>query len=349
MTLQTAPKLLFRVDASTAMGSGHLMRCLALAQAWQDREGKAIFAVATDIGNLQTRLETEEIIVYQLSVSSGSKEDGEAVISLAEELGVSWVVVDGYQFGGDYQQQLKNAGLKVLFIDDYGHAEHYFADLILNQNVSASEGLYPSREPNTHFLLGTNYTLLRREFQAYQKWQRDIPDVARKILVTLGGGNPDNITLKVMEALSAIRDSSLKTIVIVGGSNPHYQQLAQIAEQSPSSMVLKQNITNMPELIAWADLAIAAGGSTNWELAFMGLPSVIITVAENQSAIAQQLGKMGVTLRLGWYHELTVDQLTATISELLSAQKQRQKMSEKGSELVDGVGTQRIIKAIKNE
>jgi spore coat polysaccharide biosynthesis predicted glycosyltransferase SpsG len=96
-------------------------------------------------------------------------------------------------------------------------------------------------------------------------------------------------------------------------------------------MTLKQNVTNMPEWMAWADLAIAAGGSTNWELALMGLPSVIITVAENQSAfakhgripIAQQLGKMGISISLGWHQKLTVKQLTTAISELLSTPKQR--------------------------
>ena len=103
----------------------------------------------------------------------------------------------------------------------------------------------------------------------------------------------------------------------------------------------------MPEWMAWADLAIAAGGSTNWELAFMGLPSVIITVAENQSAIAQQLGKMGVTISLGWYQQLTVNQLTTAILSLLSAQQKRQQMSEKGRQLVDGLGSQRIIEKMR--
>ncbi|MDR9404932.1 MAG: UDP-2,4-diacetamido-2,4,6-trideoxy-beta-L-altropyranose hydrolase, partial [Halothece sp. Uz-M2-17] len=333
--------LLFRVDASTAIGSGHIMRCLALAQAWQNLGGNAIFSVATDIGKLQTRLETEGITIHQLSVRSGSREDGEAVIALAQKLGVSWVVVDGYQFGGDYQQQLKTAGLKVLFVDDYGHAEHYSADLVLNQNLGANENLYPYRENDTQLLLGTDYALLRREFWQWRHWKREIPQTARKIFVTLGGSDPDNVTLKVMHALSAIETEALEVVVIVGGSNPHYEQLQAVAPVSPVSMTLKQNVTNMPEWMAWADVAIAAGGSTNWELAFMGLPSVIITVAENQSAIAQQLGKMGVTISLGWYQKLTVNQLTTAISDLLPAQQKRQQMSEKGKQLVDGLGSQR--------
>jgi UDP-2,4-diacetamido-2,4,6-trideoxy-beta-L-altropyranose hydrolase len=339
--------LLFRVEASIAIGSGHIMRCLALAQAWQNLEGNAIFAVATDIGKLQTRLETEGIIIHQLSVTSGSIEDGEAVIALAQKLGVSWVVVDGYQFGGNYQQQLKAAGLNLLFVDDYGHAEHYSADLVLNQNLGANENLYPHRENDTQLLLGTQYALLRREFWQWRNWKREIPPTAGKVLVTLGGADPDNVTLKVMQALSAIETEGLEVVVIVGGSNPHYEQLQQVAQASPVSMTLKQNVTNMSEWMAWADIAVAAGGSTNWELAFMGLPSVIITVAENQSAIAQQLGKMGITISLGWHQQLTVHQLTTAVSELLSAQKQRQQMSEKGRQLVDGLGSQRVIEMMR--
>ena len=341
--------LLFRVEASIAIGSGHLMRCLALAQAWQNLGGNTIFAVATDIGKLQTRLETEAITIHQLSVTSGSKEDGEAIIALAQKLEVSWVVVDGYQFGGNYQQQLKAAGLNLLFIDDYGHAEHYSADLVLNQNLSADERFYPHRENYSQLLLGTKYALLRREFWQWRHWKREIPPTARKIFVTLGGSDPDNVTLNVMHALSAIETEGLEVVVIVGGSNPHYEQLQRVAQASPVSMTLKQNVTNMPEWMAWADLAIAAGGSTNWELAFMGLPSVIITVAENQSAIAQQLGKMGITVSLGWYQQLTVNQLTTAISELLSTPKQRQQMSEKGRQLVDGLGSQRVIEIMEKK
>ncbi|NBD17450.1 MAG: UDP-2,4-diacetamido-2,4,6-trideoxy-beta-L-altropyranose hydrolase [Cyanobacteria bacterium] len=347
MITPTQLNFLFRVEASIAIGSGHIMRCLALAQAWQNLGGNAIFAVATDIGKLQTRLETEGITIHQLSVTSGSREDGEAVIALAQKLGVSWVVVDGYQFGRNYQQQLKATGLKVLFIDDYGHAEHYSADLVLNQNLGANENLYPHRDNQTQLLLGTKYALLRREFWQWRNWKREISPTACKVLVTLGGADPDNVTLKVMQALSAMEREGLETVVIVGGSNPHYDQLQGVAQASPVSMTLKQNVTNMPEWMAWADLAIAAGGSTNWELAFMGLPSVIITVADNQSAIAQQLGKMGITISLGWYQQLTVHQLTTAVSELLSAQKQRQQMSEKGRQLVDGLGSQRVIEMMR--
>jgi UDP-2,4-diacetamido-2,4,6-trideoxy-beta-L-altropyranose hydrolase len=339
-------KLLCRVDASTKMGTGHLMRSLALAQAWQAWGGEAIFCVATEIDKLASRLETEGVEAVHLSVLPGSIEDAQATSDLAKHRGVSWVVVDGYHFDACYQQIIKQSGVYLLFVDDYGHAERYPADFVLNQNVDAKADLYSQRESYTQLLLGTDYVLLRKEFWSWRGWQREIPEVARKVLVTLGGSDPDNVTLKVVEALQQVEVQGLEAAVVVGGSNPHYQELATVAQKSPFPITLKQNVTNMPELMAWADVAIAAGGSTNWELAFMGLPSAIVTIADNQSAIAQQLGKMGLTLSLGWYEQQIVKKLSTVIADFLYALEQRRQMSEKGRNLVDGLGSERVVKAL---
>jgi len=339
-------KVLIRVDASTEIGTGHVMRCLALAQVLQDEGGEAIFVLATHAPNLESRLKSEGMKVVHLDVEMGSIEDASETSALAHSCGCQWVVADGYHFLGECQRIIKDAGLSLLFIDDYGHAEHYYADFVLNQNVYAHEGFYQNRESYTKLLLGTKYALLRREFWQWQGWEREIPPVARKILVTLGGADPDNVTLKVIQAFQEVTVEELEVVVVVGGSNPHYEKLLAAVEKSGVSIELRRNVTNMPELMAWADVAIAAGGSTNWELAFMGLPSLIIVLAENQRAISQKLGNMGVTLSLGEYHQQSLNKLTRTIWELLPALEQRQQMSKKGRKLVDGLGSQRVVELI---
>ncbi len=338
--------LLFRVDASAKIGTGHLMRCLALAQGWQKIGGNAVFAIATDIGRMRSRLETEGISIQQLSVILGSLEDGRETIAFAKQLKATWVIVDGYHFDADYQKQIKDAGLKLLFIDDYGHATHYFADLVLNQNIYANESLYPQRESSTKLLLGTRYVLLRQEFLKWQNWQREMPEVARKILVTLGGSDPDNVTLKAIQALERVNVRDLEVVAIVGGSNPHYDQLQQIVEKSQLSLSLKQNVTNMPELMAWADLAIAAGGSTNWELAFMGLPSLIIVLAENQRAIAEKLNYLNAAINLGWYKEITLEKLERAITYFLDRASNRRKIHLAAKKLVKGSGVFEVLDAM---
>jgi UDP-2,4-diacetamido-2,4,6-trideoxy-beta-L-altropyranose hydrolase len=338
--------LLFRVDASTQIGTGHVMRCLALAQAWQDTGRPAIFVMATEVPALEARFRSENFDIEHLSAIPGSIEDAKETIGLAHQLNANWIVLDGYHFGAEYQRILKESGLKLLFIDDCGYAEHYYADLVLNQNICADENLYPNREPYTRLLLGTRYALLRREFWQWRGWDRT-PSIPQKILVTLGGSDPDNVTLKVIQALPQVKVEALEAIVVVGGSNPHYKQLQAAVQKFPFPISLKRNATNMPELMAWADVAIAAGGSTNWELAFMGLPSIIIVLADNQKEAVDQLGKMGIVVNLGWHKNVKTRKLLEAISALLIDKNLQHKMTQFAKELVDGEGSKRVLSNLK--
>jgi UDP-2,4-diacetamido-2,4,6-trideoxy-beta-L-altropyranose hydrolase len=340
--------ILVRADASDKIGTGHIMRCFALAQALQEANYLVTFLMATTVPTLETRLFSEGIDVKHLDVNLGSSEDARQIITTAKQLHANFVIVDGYQFGSDYQLMLKEAGLKILFLDDYGHAEHYYADLVLNQNLSANLDWYCHRESYTELLLGCSYSLLRREFGQWQEWQRQIPEVAKKILITLGGSDPDNVTLKVMQALQYIKVEDLEILVVVGGSNPHDKQLKTVAQSMPSVIRLVKNANNMPELMAWADLAIAAGGSTNWELAFMGLPTVVITLADNQREVAQKLDEMGIVVNLGWHEDQTETAIAQIqiVSHLLIMPEQRQSMSQTARQLVDGKGSQRVVEKI---
>ena len=338
--------LIIRADASTTMGTGHVMRCLALAQAWQDQGGQAIFVLADKSMAIENRLRSEKMQITHLSVEAGGDEDANQTVDFAKKVTSQWIVVDGYQFGKEYQKSIKKLGFKLLFLDDYGHSGHYDADLVLNQNISASEDLYQNREDYTQLLLGMQYVLLRREFWQWQNWQRVINSKARKILVTLGGSDPDNLTLKTIQSLQVLGDQDLEVIVVIGGSNPHYEVLQKEVADLSLAICLQQNVNNMPELMAWADMAISAGGSTNWELAFMGLPSIVITIADNQKAIAAELDRQGVIVNLGWHQDVTIEQIGLALQELISDRPKRQIMSKKGRELIDGIGSKRAINAI---
>jgi len=345
-TTMTGTALIIRADASVQIGSGHVMRCLALAQAWQDQGGTVTF-VSDMPGTLQDRLHAEEIAVCALTTAAGSQEDAKQLIAVAEELNSHHVVVDGYHFGADYQKQIKDAGLRALVLDDNGHADHYYADLVLNQNIHAHENLYANREPYTQLLLGTRYALLRREFWQWREWRRTIPATARKILVTMGGSDPDNVSLKVLIAIEHMQSSVLEVKVAIGGSNPHYQSLLSAALASVHNIQLERAVTDMPALMTWVDIAISAGGSTCWELAFMGLPSVSIVLANNQIASAHGLDKQGVVINLGDQKNLTCDKLRDTVTYLLENADLRTNMASGGRELIDSRGGKRVVKALK--
>ena len=332
--------LIIRADASVRTGTGHVMRCLALAQAWRRSGGAAIFASAEITTALETRLANEGFQCVHLAVMPGSNDDSSLTGDLAKSHNTEWIVADGYQFGLDYQRGIKDAGLRLLILDDYGHAEEYVADLVLNQNFTADPTLYARRASHTRLLLGTRFALLREEFLSWRDWQREIPAVARKVLVTLGGSDPDNVTAKVMQALADFED--LEIVVVVGGSNPHLEYLNSRIELQNSKVELIVNATNVPELMAWADLAIAAGGSTSWELAFMGLPSIVLALANNQVAICMALKQKGICVALGAADAVNNMALALQVRAALSDCDQRSTMSKRGRLLVDGSGATRI-------
>lgn len=345
------PRLVVRADASTRMGTGHVMRCLSLAQGWRRAGGQVSFVCAEITPALESRAAAEGFKVHTLPVKPGSLDDARQTLQMGLALeggaGIAsatrpdasrlWVVADGYHFGVDYQRAIKEAGARLLLADDYGHAGHYCADIVLNQNLSSREDWYRNREPHTRLLLGTRYALLREQFLPYRDWRRDVPDVARKALITLGGGDPDNVTGKVVEALSGM---DLEMRVVVGGSNPHFDYLAAIV-RPPSTVV--RDAGNMPDLMAWADVAVVAGGTTSWELAFMGLPSAVIMIAENQRALAEVLHERGSAMNLGWYTDLDAGRWKRRVAELIASRDMRIAMSRRGRELVDGDGVRRVV------
>lgn len=339
--------MLVRSDGGAQMGIGHVMRCLALAQAWQDGGGKVFWAMAAPPAGLADRVRREGIELTALAVPPGSPDDAGQTIDLARQCGARWVVVDGYHFGGAYQRAIKEAGLRMLAIDDYGHAEHYWADLVLNQNLHAEESLYGRREPATRLLMGPRYVLLRREFAPWVNWERTIPVVASKILVAFGGSDPPNASLGVIEAFSHLSSAGgefgdLAATVVVGPSNPHGEQLAAAAARAPFPVRILSNVADMARLIAEADVALGGGGSANWEHAFLGLPTLMIVLAANQQPVAQRLDAMEVSENLGDYAKLDSRAIAARLGGLLLDRPRRESMSRKGRELIDGEGSARV-------
>ena len=334
--------LIIRADANAHIGTGHLMRCLALAQTWKDCGGEVAFITTCQSTALLQRLSDEGFQIVTVEQSYPDLADWETTSQVLIEHPDAWVVLDGYHFGESYQQRVKEAGHRLLVIDDMAHLEHYYADIVLNQNLHA-EQLHYCCEPYTQLLLGTQYVLLRREFLKWQSWQREIPKVARKLLVTLGGGDPDNVTLKVIRALEQVDVDELEAVVVVGASNPHFRELQSAICNLRSAIRLVQNVTNMPGLMAWADVAVSAGGSTCWEMAFMGLCSLILVTAENQRAVAAGLHERGVAVSLGWWEKVRDQEVAELLASLTEDATKSAEMSQLGRQLIDGQGLKRIL------
>jgi UDP-2,4-diacetamido-2,4,6-trideoxy-beta-L-altropyranose hydrolase len=344
--------LILRADANIAMGTGHLMRCLALAQAFQDKAGQdqggpCIFTMAEGTAAAEERIRREKFEVVNLAESTGPPQDAAQVIELARARQAAWVVLDGYQFDIEYQRRLKAVGMKLLVVDDTGHAGAYAADLVLDQNVHATEDSYARRESYCQLLLGPRYALLRREFKPWRNWKREIAPVARKVLVTVGGSDPDNVTFRIICALRLLAEHNLEATVVVGGSNPHANSLEREVESGGDALRLVRDVPDMPKLMAEADVAISAAGITTWEMCFLGLPAVLIDVAENQTPGARELDRQGIAIHAGSSQAATPESIAARLKPLLVSPECRAAMSERGRKLVDGLGAERVVSAMR--
>jgi UDP-2,4-diacetamido-2,4,6-trideoxy-beta-L-altropyranose hydrolase len=333
--------LLFRTDANVSMGTGHVMRCLALAQAWQDAGGDAVFAMAEATPSIEARLRIEGAKLLRLQVAAGGADDAACTIDNAQREGAAWVVGDGYQFGPEYVPALQAGGLKVLQIDDNGEAGTYSADLVLNQNLHACEDLYRNRAAHTRLLLGTRYVLLRREFAFWRKRKFEIKGRARRVLLTMGGSDPDNVTERVLRFL--LDEPDLELTIAVGGSNPHLVSIEKMAESAAGPVRLLKDVSNMPALMVWADLAVAGAGTTSWEMCMMGLPAALCVLAPNQENIAAELARTGAAVSLGGIGRNGTREAASVLHELIGSETKRAKMSARGRALVDGRGAERAV------
>jgi UDP-2,4-diacetamido-2,4,6-trideoxy-beta-L-altropyranose hydrolase len=337
--------LLVRADASLAIGTGHVMRCLALAKAWQKTAGNVFCLMAESIAALEDRLVLEGVAVRKTAAAPGTAKDAEQTAVEARRINAAWLVVDGYGFNPDFVRHLRAAGLRVLFLDDDGRFDFYAADVLLNQNISASSAMYDKREASTRLLLGLEYVLLRPEFLA-EVQARDYPATVRKVLVTMGGSDPQNVTRKALLALLRM-EANLEVRIIVGSGSPCEDELQILAAQRVG-FHLEKSPANMAPLMRWADIAISGAGGTVWELAYLGLPAIVIALSRDQREIARGLAENHVALSLGWHANLSEERIGDALKSLLDDGERRRAMSERGRKLVDGRGAERVVAFLQN-
>jgi UDP-2,4-diacetamido-2,4,6-trideoxy-beta-L-altropyranose hydrolase len=344
-------RLLVRADADSRRGIGHMMRCLALAQAWRHTHGTVTFIGQLESTPLRERLAREGFGILPLAglaAHCNATEVLHALLPMPEGAGGAWYVLDGYHFDLMHHRALRKAGFNVLVIDDNAHLPTYEADIILNQNLHAEKLRYRCN-PDAVLLLGTKYVLLRQEFLHALQPTRIPESLCRRILVTLGGADPGNVSVTVLKALQRLRGhnrTDLEVRVVAGPTNPHLAALKKASVYLPFACTIVSASDDMPSLMNWAHLAVSAAGSTCWELACLGVPFGTIVVAENQSQVAEGLAAAGVAVHFGDARALNSGKLAADIANLMANDDQRRLMVAKGRRLVDGHGAARVVEVM---
>lgn len=359
-------RVVFRVDASLQIGTGHVMRCLTLAEALKEKGAEVTFICREHKGNLLARIEQQGFKTHSLPANIVKKNDiekskrterenlyglqwlGNTQQQDAEQCGVilekikpDWLIVDHYSLDHIWQSLVTEHYNKLMVIDDLADRKH-ISDLLLDQTYGRKKIDYVGCVPrNCQMLLGSQYALLRAEFSQWREYslERRVNQDFKKLLITMGGVDPDNITEQILKVLKNCKlPPELEIIVIMGETAPNIEIVEkQVTEMSYKTQI-KTNVNNMAELMANADLAIGAAGATTWERCCLGLPCIQIVIAENQQTIAVNLQEINAIRLLKSIDELGME-LNYLANKLLA-------YSNNSKEITDGSGVKLAVKKL---
>ncbi len=352
--------VVIRTDSSLNIGTGHVMRCLALAESLRAGGASVCFICRELPGNLCNLIEAERFKVHRLLMSASvtphanggglahswqldAKQTNAILAGLLRP--IDWLVVDHYGLDREWEQTVRPQGGRILVIDDLANRPHD-CDLLLDQNLQEDPGgRYKSLVPmHCQTLFGPKYALLRSEFRRARTTLRRVHGTVQRILVFFGGTDSSNQTGKSLEAIRQLHHPKITVDVVVGRNNPHREEL-QRSYGSLRNVSLHYETENMAGLMARADLGIGAGGTTTWERCCLGLPSIVITVATNQEPPARTMGKNGALLYLGGDSGVTADSIAEAIN-IMRSPSQLRALSHASLSLVDGQGRARVTEQI---
>lgn len=353
-------RILIRVDAATKIGTGHVMRCLTLAQALKEKECDVTFICREHFGHMADYIESQGFDVYILPILMeinrfdystwiGEKMTNDAydcveiIQSLNQE--IDWLIVDHYGIDEKWEMILKDHVNNILVIDDLANRKHN-CDILLDQNF-----IFNYKNRYNHLvnkdaikLLGPQYVLLREEFIKARKLLPIKNGEIQRLLIFFGGSDDTNETLKVLESFKQLSLDRLEVDVVVGVNNQMKETIKDLCSKY-QNIHFHFNINYMAKLMGLADLAICASGSTTWERYCLGVPGIVIATAENQIPIAEALQMYGIDTYLGLYSNVSLQDLINAMKKILKNQnKNTFKLKQKKClELIDGKGINILV------
>jgi UDP-2,4-diacetamido-2,4,6-trideoxy-beta-L-altropyranose hydrolase len=364
-------KVVFRVDASLQIGTGHVMRCLTLADALRERDGECMFICRSHEGHLAEMIRARGYDVTMLP--EGNPVNAETDIPPAGDrayyarwLGTGWetdmrqtqevlagtlaqpdwLVVDHYALDAKWERAMRPLCRYLMVIDDLADRMHD-CELLLDQNLGRSATDYAGLVPSDcSVLVGPRYALLRPEFAALRtaSLARRASSQVRHVLISMGGVDKDNATGMV---LAALREEDLpincKIIIVMGSHAPWLESVRNQASALPWHSEVMVNVSDMARLMAESDLAIGAAGSTSWERCCLGLPSILVVLAKNQWPLAQALHSSGGAVLLGEINSIISD-LPRCMSQAYGSLNE---LRDRSSQIVTGEGADETVARMK--
>lgn len=356
-------KIAFRADASLQMGCGHVMRCLTLADALKQKGVECHFLCREHPGHLIELVRGKGYVVHVLPCEPESpidrdgpahaawlgatqEQDALACRPILQALQPDWLIVDHYALDIRWEERLRPFYRRLMVIDDLADRAHQ-CDLLLDQNLGRKPVDYAGRVPEAcTVLVGPQYALLRPEFAALREYsleRRKHPKL-QKLLITMGGVDQPNATGKVLDALKhSVLPDDLRIDVVMGAKAPWLEEVRQIARDMPWPTDVLVNVVDMAQRMADCDLAIGAAGGTSWERCCLGVPTIIVVLANNQRSGAQALQDAHAACLLGDTPEIS--RLSATLMRL-EQRNELETMSVMSARITDGLGASRVADSL---
>jgi UDP-2,4-diacetamido-2,4,6-trideoxy-beta-L-altropyranose hydrolase len=344
------------------MGIGHLSRCLTLAETLRTRGMQPQFICRPHAGHLMSRIDDEGLRVTALRAPLpgmanladdyatwlGVTQDEDAAETSAALAGeeLEWIVSDHYALDARWETQLRARAQHLMVIDDLANRSHA-CDVLLDQNFHpmANEryaGLVPA---SCRLMTGPRYALLRPEYAQHRCGHPPIRDGLRRIFIFFGGSDPHNLTGAALEALSRPSLRHLMVDVVVGVNNPHRRELATQVSERPNA-ALYGSMAHIAGLLSRADLAIGAAGTTTWERMCLGVPSLVVCIAENQRFGAEALAREGMILCLGTQRDAGVENFASAMERVVAGEEDLSGQALRCWLAVDGLGAMRVAECL---
>lgn len=365
----------FRTDASLQIGTGHVMRCLTLAEALAAKGAKCQFICRAHEGNLIELIRSKGYVAHVLPIShdvgagltapsldapiicrahsqwlgATQSQDAEACVPLLAAKRTDWLIVDHYALDARWERALAPHYRKIMVIDDLADRPHA-CDLLLDQTFGCEAADYRALvQPNCCLLCGSQYALLRSEFAVQRRYslQRRVRPALRNLLITMGGVDKDNATGQVLQALrNCPLSGDCRITVVMGATAPWLDKVRIQAQDMPWPTRVMVGVSNMAQLIADSDLAIGAAGATAWERCCLGLPTIMLVLAENQLKIAERLERAGAAMLISPVQS-AAKKLIEQLLLLLGAPQTLRSMSDCAARIVDGSGPNAVLRQME--
>ena len=369
-------KVVFRTDASLHIGTGHVMRCLTLADALAARGAHCQFICRAHEGNLIDYIRQRGFQVHALPLlpanasavdpaptrpvnnepahshwlGATQAQDAQTCAPILATQQPDWLIVDHYALDACWEQALAPHYRQLMVIDDLADRPHA-CDLLLDQTFGRDAADYRPLVPaQCQLLCGSSYALLRPEFAVLRPYslQRRTQPQLRNLLITMGGVDKDNITSKILIALRASPLSpECQITVVMGATAPWLAKVQQVAQDMPWPTQVLVGVSNMAQLMADSDLAIGAAGATSWERCCLGLPTIMLVLASNQQQVAQALER-GEAARIIQRAQNIASCLPKLLGELLAQPAALQALSRCAAKIVDGQGLMSVVDVLES-